>query len=517
MDVAETQMKSSPDSSLSLLYSISEEGIRLPHQKARYSLLKVMAKDKCYQDVSGDTIILVSHEWYRHHGSKCYRTLSSYYLGIVQQSRGNNIEAALAFREAENLAEELKDYRQLSLVEQHLSAIFYANYDHIRALEYAEKSLEAAKKAGEYLMEDYCRYDMAVQLCSQYRYREAESLLVNILDNNQKDSVLYSIAAQKMAESCIFKNNPDIEVAKRYYHEIEERAAIQFDGHDYGLLALICQYEGDDKTANFYIEEARKKLESPLDSALFYNDCRNVYDLRGDWEQAHIAKTESAKIENRIVTQLLGQSVTHALENHYNNQLSQERALSKNRFYIFCLIGVLLLGIASLIIIFIVKRNRKVVDDMAKIQDLSLELMNTLIADKIQKLQRLSESYFSWEDKSIKQREEKNGRLAKDEIISLFRAQMSELRNDKSFMLALEKSVNLTQGGLLDKVRQLSPMNKEVDYSIITLLFSGFSIKSISFLLRMSEASLRMRKTRYKHQFENLPEPDRSTFLQHLG
>ena len=58
---------------------------------------------------------------------------------------------------------------------------------------------------------------------------------------------------------------------------------------------------------------------------------------------------------------------------------------------------------------------------------------------------------------------------------------------------------------------------KELDFSILTLLFSGFSIKSISYLLRMSEASLRMRKTRFKQQFELMTEPERSLFMEKLG
>ena len=67
------------------------------------------------------------------------------------------------------------------------------------------------------------------------------------------------------------------------------------------------------------------------------------------------------------------------------------------------------------------------------------------------------------------------------------------------------------------RARQLLSSEKELDFSILTLLFSGFSIKSISYLLRMSEASLRMRKTRFKQQFELMTEPERSLFMEKLG
>lgn len=81
----------------------------------------------------------------------------------------------------------------------------------------------------------------------------------------------------------------------------------------------------------------------------------------------------------------------------------------------------------------------------------------------------------------------------------------------------MERSLNLVDNQLMMKARQFLPNSKELDFTILVLLFSGFSIKSISYLLRMSEPSLRMRKSRFKHQFENLSEPERSLFLEKLG
>ena len=107
--------------------------------------------------------------------------------------------------------------------------------------------------------------------------------------------------------------------------------------------------------------------------------------------------------------------------------------------------------------------------------------------------------------------------LLKDEIIDSFRRQLGELRADKSFIYTLEQSLNITEDGVMTKLRQILKNEKELDYSILTLLFSGFSIKSISYLFRMSEASLRMRKTRYRQQFLSLQEPERSVFLGKIG
>jgi len=152
MDSAEAQMMQAPDSALALMKGIVAEELPTRGQRARHALLLTMAKDKCYQDISGDTTIRMSYEWYQHHGSKRYKMLSSYYLGLVEQKRGNSIEALLAFKTAEPIADDLEDYRQLSLIEYHLSELFDRNYDNVRALDYSQKALSYAKEACDSVM-----------------------------------------------------------------------------------------------------------------------------------------------------------------------------------------------------------------------------------------------------------------------------------------------------------------------------------------------------------------------------
>ena len=529
MDVAETQMKSSPDSSLSLLYSISEEGIRLPHQKARYSLLKVMAKDKCYLEVSQDTSIRVAYQWYGRHGSLKERMLSAYYMGVVSQQGGNLTEAILAFREAEPLAENLEDYRQLSLIEQHLCAIFAENFDHVRALEYARKSLVAAKRAEETLMADYCRVDIAEQLLGEFRYNEAEQIIDSLLRKNIHSPIFYQTIAGMKAHIHIFKDSNYL-AAKELYDTLSILASASLKGNDYGRMALIEECMGNSKLADYYLAQERNLMVSDVDSLAFFNNCYNLYDRRGDEKRALYYSARRMALQDRIVISQLRQSETHALENFYNEKLNEERLRTQYRRLVVSIAGLFAISIVLALVSLIKKKNRRLLEDMVKIQEFNediirlrennidtYKIVEDLVADKVHSLQQLSDSYFSWEDGAVRKKEEKRGTLMRDEIIMTFRKQLGELRGDQSIIHTMEQSLNLSADGLMLRARQLLTGEKELDFSILILLFSGFSIKSISYLFRMSEASLRMRKTRYKHQFENLPEPDRSTFLQHLG
>lgn len=517
MNEAESLMMTVPDSSLALLNGINEEALYTKGSRARYVLLRTMAKDKCYMDVAQDTVIQESYNWYQHHGSRRERMLATYYQGVVREQAGDNIEAVLAFREAEPLAESLEDYRQLSLIEQHLCAIYGRNYDSVLALKYAEKSLDAAKQTEEELLIDYCKYDVAFHLSALSRYDDAEELLLDIFEKYNPETPIYSLTLKELAEISFIRETDNYEQSKRYYEDIERANVIPLNGHDCGRLALIYEAEGDINKANQYMETARMLIQTPLDSAIFFNDSRNLYDYRGDWKEAHSAMTLSAKIQNRIVIQLLERSISHALENHYEDRIKVEHARAQLKLLSVILLGVIFIIITAVLLLYFRHRNRLVLDEMIRIQDISSEALNSLVSEKIKELQMLSESYFAWEDFSVKKREMKQGKLTKEEIISSFQGQLSELRNDKSIIATIEHSLDVTENGIMKRLRQYIPNEKELDFSVLTLMFSGFSIKSISFLLRMSEASLRMRKTRYKHRFDSFPEPDRTVFLEKIG
>ena len=84
MDSAEAQMMQAPDSALALMQSITAKDLPTRGLRARHALLLTMAKNKCYQDISGDTTVRMSYDWYQRHGSTRYKMLSSYYLGYVE-------------------------------------------------------------------------------------------------------------------------------------------------------------------------------------------------------------------------------------------------------------------------------------------------------------------------------------------------------------------------------------------------------------------------------------------------
>lgn len=203
--------------------------------------------------------------------------------------------------------------------------------------------------------------------------------------------------------------------------------------------------------------------------------------------------------------------------------------VAKRRLVIIMLqsICTLLLIVVGVLIIHI--QRTKLMNDMVIIDDVKEDLNRQLVYKaqvskviedavnrKIETLSQLSDAFFKMEDGYITYYENKNGRLSKDEIVSNFRRILGSLRDGNETIAVLEASLDLTENDLMKRVRSSFPELKELDYSILVLFFWGFSAKSVSFIMNMSEPAVRMRKTRYKQMFMSSDSSGSQEFLLKL-
>lgn len=185
---------------------------------------------------------------------------------------------------------------------------------------------------------------------------------------------------------------------------------------------------------------------------------------------------------------------------------------------------ILLLIVVGVLIIHI--QRTKLMHDMVVIDDVKEDLnkqlayksqVSKVIEDavnrKIEALSQLSDAFFKMEDGYIADYENKNGRVSKDEIVSHFRRVLGSLRDGRETIAVLEASLNLTDNDLMKRVRSSFPELKESDYAILVLFFWGFSAKSVSFIMNMSEPAVRMRKTRYKQLFLSSDNSDSQEYV----
>lgn len=513
---SEQLMAEHPDSALNLLLDVKPESRR---QCAKHALLLSMALDKNYIDVTDDSLTLLAYNYYQRHGNTHDKMLSAYYLGVVRQNSGDYLQAALLFDQALTLAKELEDNHNAGLCCRHLSSIHAFNYNHVLALEYSKQAADFFDACGETLSADYARMSVAEQFSRNKEWERAMSITDDILSKSSNLSLLRRALWLKTDLLIIWKE--DYNTAMKYLGQIPIRpskadslAFYEYKGYLLGAL-------GNEAESNRYFLMAESLVDNNIDSLTVLNQKSGVYRIRGDYKKAYDALREATNIQYTEIQKLLGQSVTHAMENHYRESYNTQKERTRQNTIIYSILGVLLLLIILGLILFVRKLHLDRLQDMADIESLNNDLQvlkernehfrkasNAVIMDKVQFLHQLSDSYFSWTDDAVKKREKEKGVQTKDEIISRFRQQLGEMRSDRSFVKSLEDAVNASNDNLINHLRtEYKDKLKELDFNILTMMYSGLSIKSIAFYFRMTEPSIRTRKTRYKHLFEESGSP----------
>jgi len=526
---AESVVNEAPDSALAIVKAIDRDELKTRSSQARHALLLTRAQDKCRQIIKEDSTIRIAYDYYQKHGSSKDLLLSSYYFGVIQRNAGNDIGAVIAFREVEPLAEAMGDYRLQSLCDQHLCALYSHNYDHASAMTYAEKSLEAAKLTGDSLMVGYCRLDIGAQYIAQEKYDEAKVLLNQLLAESENHRALYSYTARYLAKQYLLRPEPEFNKADSLYSAILEKNAIPLSCEDYGYLALIAEYKGEREDANQYSSLSEQTMASQVDSLTLYMTRMNLFKLREDYKEALLSYEKAMSIQDGFVNAQLEQSLSHTMEEYYYNQSEQEKERGRSRLYIALLIGALLVGVVAWLTGRLHRAKREILEKMAQIHDFSSDLeklqsrnsasrslLDHYVKDKIRSLNSLADTYFSWDSDYVRQKERTVGSHTKEELVETFQRQLETFRKNPEFYSALENVLNVSYDNIMVRAREELKQEKKVDYDLVNLFFAGIPAKSVCFLKNMTEASVRMRKTRLKSFFAALPDHRGDEFVKIL-
>lgn len=519
---AERLLDSRPDSALLIMNRI--EGKTLFHRglRARYALVLTASQVKNYLDVQGDSLISDAYSYYRRHGTVYDRLRSAYYWGVVLQNAGETIEPSLLFSEAEVLAERSKHYHYLGLARQHLGSLYAENYDVQSAFNYAKKAVSAFELAGEPLSANFSRMDMARQLFHLGEIDRSAGIVDSLLTT---PSTLNS-----GLRYCLYVLKADLFYWRKNYQEAEsyyEQA--QADGYpldlaSLGNLAVIKEIKGKHADADSCLNLIRRQIVSPIDSAALY-DCESAILLRrGNLQEAYLLLEKATSAQNEIVSSLLSRSITHLQSTYYAERYSSEMAQKWTVVLIsFSLVSLMLIIILAAFSL-LKKRKAQILEEMEKVEGISQDMqllqekqkgagaiLSSMVQDKIRLMQKLTDSYFSWTDEALYLRERLQGKSMKEDVISEFRSTLRSLRNDEHFIPSLEKTLDINNHNLMSRLRaEFSGASdhkmKDMDFKLLTLLFAGFTPKSISFIMDMTEESVRTRKSRYKKLFQSMDE-----------
>ena len=285
------------DSTTIIFNKIAPNSIQTDEETAYYNLLKTIIDYRNYADITSDSVIKVSVNYYRKTSDEYKLAVSQYYRGAILSELDNYADAIPALKEAEELGEKFDDpiligniYRELTVLNCNASQVELA-------IEYAQKQCNAMQKTSNKKLIAYAYLHLAIiyshigQSDSAKTYLDKCLLIADQINTKDKAYVNNYIGEQLMAT--------DTSAAKLFFQK-----ALTFNHfpESYINLAKIFYNNGDSSNAKIYTDSALanawpelkiKILESIADEKLQSNDIhqyaaaiRQIIDLKDSINEA---------------------------------------------------------------------------------------------------------------------------------------------------------------------------------------------------------------------------------------
>lgn len=523
-DIA-TYLNDRPDSALAELRAIDTTSLRSRRNMARYSLLHAMALDKCFIDITSDSVISTAARYYRHHGNPDEKMLALLYQGKARRYNGDLKEAAILYSQAEGWAEKATDRHSKAVLYFAITSLYNAVYNLEMEQKYVEKALEVLEGTGDPFYEQaFAR--LAIPYMMRREWSTADSLFRRGLKASEgypemMNFVIYNYGRMKMLQ-----DNPDPEGAIALF----KRKIGEYGGSlrpaEAGAYAYASARLGDDATADALIRQFKRFKEKDWNSVLPW--MYRISAWRGDYESAYKYINEAGIHQESTVQSTLTDSITQTIQDYREKSLEQEKAKRRTTSLIF----ISLLLLAAFIILVTALRKRNIQNEMdsllnihesLKMEHEALKTSNRKMVstgnrnkDRLQEMQvRLQKErldafrqrrvfdYVLWMNENNLLSDANTLKEFKEEMMSFYKTE----RNQKE----LENVLDETLDGLVSNLKRDLGINKPEDVHFLCLWLLDTKATVVAEILGMNDNTVYIRRSRLKNRILSLG--DKYSFL----
>lgn len=346
LDDVETYINDRPDSALAVLRGLDSTVVRGRALRARYSLLHTMALDKCYEDITVPGLLEDATAWFSRHGSPDDRMKTCYYQGRIFQDQGDLSQAAIAYSRAESYAAQAKDSHAKGLLFLSFGSVYNMVYNTQQELHYKSEGVRILEKAGDPLY-DAALGELALTYHSMQEWAMADSLYRKGLENASANNYAMRVLLSNYAKMLVLQPEPNPAEAICLLKRLQTEFGASLSVMDASVYAYAADLLGDTKTADAIV----RQLENLPDSRKTVAQAMlaRIVLHRNDYENAFDHLQEAYNEQTKKVRVMLEDSISKALQEHYEVQADLER---KEKMVVLLLLAgaVLLLLIVILLI-----------------------------------------------------------------------------------------------------------------------------------------------------------------------
>lgn len=509
-----------PDSALAILDTMDRSRLQTDRTRARHALLHAMALDKNFIDVCEDSIAQVAVDYYSKRGPRKYYARSLYYLGLAYYYQEDYNKAIVEFTKAEEVAQEC-DSLYLGMVKSAQAYTYGKTYNVIEELECLRKAFEIDSKVSPKYYGDVVKIDLIHSLYNQNYIDEADSLLNDLLQDQLLDSRLRIVANITKAFTTISLNKKEyFQSAMNTYDDIfnsgdtEWLTIRDYWAWAYSLVVLGRVDESQDIIQQINIEE------SIVSSYWQYLIAKS----NGDMQSSLCYLEKYIEYNDKEVSDALKQSLALSQRDYYESQSKVSEYKAHNArltMWIIILMSVFALFLVFIFIRMYVRKQNEVREGY--LQHIS-EIKRQLEESKREDYPSLKKKYISL----YRSRFETIGALyeqfvhskdlvnAETSVYNKVSVLVEGFTEDYSDSEKFEAMLDEDMDNIMSNLHIEVPGLKKKDYVIFSLFVIGFDVTTISHLLNTTMNTIYIRKSRIRHQIEELNPLHKQQFLEVL-
>lgn len=519
-----TYIQDRPDSALCVLNGMDASRFR-GRTLAEFQLLKAMALDKNYINVTSDSLSRGAYAYFHRHGPREKEMLSLYYMGMSQYYAGGYAKAIVSLEDASLLARRCGNPRYEALSQIHLSHLFYAGRNYEDAIQYALNSIAcfSCLPDSSYHI-PLAKMHLAECYLTQHRFQDINDLLGPMITSHTKDTALLRDALPFFAWNTFLLDESRASEAVSLFEEAVGQYGAQLNPYQYHHYAVVLLGAGDTKKAS----AIQAALAQYPEYAELGEDLRcRLLKRSGNYAEALAVRESLVRQQNELALQTMSQALVR-VQRDYQAQAREEAVheadTARERLILVIIVFVLILLLAGVILrhrhrAWVLVREQLLADiedagkiirnseDRNKVLESELEAarMRYISAYKkqFQKLSSLVEYYHETSGR-------KDGRdLVYKQVMEL----SSTVGRDRQRMKALERSVNQALDNALNYYKEDYPGQDQKQYDFVCYLMAGLPGSLIQMLTGIPRNTIYSKKRRLLEDIRVSDKPHRDLLL----
>ncbi len=529
--IAEKLVDSKPDSALNVLKKIEQENLK-PRQLPLFSLLYTQAQLNQGIKLESDSLINIAFRAYGENGSTEKSAQTYLCMALINYNKKEFRNAMTFALNAFNISQTEHLYELKAKASQIISDLYFDAYNFPESEKYARIAANNFSLANNPILHDFALCDIAIIKLN----RDENVTAISMLDS------LRSIYTQKVPENIDLLQYITKALRSAYAKtnrvKDAENLTVDTSPGSYNAEHIdeaivqnrISRLLYGPESASRILNATTEYILSKEDSAHILLEHYKNLKLLNDFEAATNIADTHLRLQPTIAQEFRSESIGGGHRDFYIAQ--QEKQKSRNRFLVIAIVSIVCLSLLAAAIIIKVHRQKQqnlraevealmyslmaskqhseqIIDENNVLLEIleersgQMKTMQLTLMEKLKKesqLQNVIKQLFKekWNTINILCNEYfEIGNVEQTKVIMFNRivSELQKLKTDK-VLRQIENAVNQYLDNVVCELRKECPNIKESDITFMTLIYAGFSVRTVCFMTNIKYKYFYLKKTR---------------------